>query len=902
MKKRLYACAVGLLAFISFSAFVADEDPLLLLLKKLDALSKTVPSEKVYLHLDKPYYAIGDNIWFKAYVTDARTAAPTTHSAILYVELIDETDSLRKQLKLPMERGITWGDFALSDSLNEGNYRIRAYTQLMRNAGPDFFFDKTIKVGNSWANNVFVKTNFETADSAAGQNSRVTLQINNREGAPYANTSVSYRIESAGRITGRGKLSTSAKGELSFALPTAKGSETPDPGKMIIDITLANKQVITKIIPLKKMTLDADVQFFPEGGNFVADLPNRIAFKVLTAQGKGISATGQVNDEAGNPITSIESNEAGMGNFYILPQPGKRYTAALTLKNGLKKMVDLPAVQASGYVLNINNADTGRINVKILFSESLANQGDIYLLAHQNGAVYLSVKAAGNKNFAFTNLTKAKLPSGVVTLTLFNSLMQPVAERIVFIRHAADEITVKADTLQASYKTREAVRLAFTGMSEQQAAQATYSVSVTNTAAVTPDIGNESHILASLLLTSDLKGHIENPNRYFAANDAKTANDLDLLMLTQGWRKISWKDLSTDTLAKPPFPVEKDIRISGLLTGLGGKPKPFGKVTMLTNTNGLLALDTLSDANGRFSFDNLQFQDSTRFVIQGKNEKGKRDVLIAIDAIAPQSVDANKNAADIDVNVNETLKHYLESSDTYFEELAKKGWLNRPIQLKKVEIVGTKVRKEVENSSNLNGAGRADAVITAKELELAFSLSSYLTGRVAGLMIKDGQAYSRGGANQMGSEGAPMAIVLDGMPMVDFSLDDINVSEIESVEVLKSMGLTAIYGSAGANGVLIITTKRGKSFSRPPAGLITLSPKGYSISREFYSPRYDIQPDAASDSRTTVYWNPSVLSDVDGKFRMNYFNTDVPGVYRIVIEGIDIIGHLARQVFTYEVK
>ncbi|HTM97561.1 MAG TPA: hypothetical protein VL088_02405, partial [Pedobacter sp.] len=117
MKTRFFALCALLISTLTISAFVAAEDPFTELLKKLEEFTKKYPQEKVHLHLDKPYYAIGDDIWFKAYVTDTRTSALTTASKILYVELIDEKDSLRQQLKLPLLSGIGWGDFKLPDSL-----------------------------------------------------------------------------------------------------------------------------------------------------------------------------------------------------------------------------------------------------------------------------------------------------------------------------------------------------------------------------------------------------------------------------------------------------------------------------------------------------------------------------------------------------------------------------------------------------------------------------------------------------------------------------------------------------------------------------------------------------------------------------------------------------------------
>ncbi|RYF97833.1 MAG: TonB-dependent receptor, partial [Chitinophagaceae bacterium] len=176
-------------------------------------------------------------------------------------------------------------------------------------------------------------------------------------------------------------------------------------------------------------------------------------------------------------------------------------------------------------------------------------------------------------------------------------------------------------------------------------------------------------------------------------------------------------------------------------------------------------------------------------------------------------------------------------------------------------------------------------------------------GRVAGMQVTNGQAVLM---RSMGLGGPrPMTIVLDGMNMgSEFMLDDIVVQDVESVEVLKSAHNTAIYGTA--NGVLVITTKRGgnsSDYNRYAPGIITYNPKGYYAMRQFYSPKYEAdKPDPKPDLRTTVYWNPHVVSDASGNATFNYFNTDMPGVYRILIEGIDSNGNLGRKVFNYEVK
>lgn len=106
------------------------------------------PSENAYLQFDKPYYAAGDTIYFKAYVTEGEEHKPTEFSGVLHVDLIDPENKIDQSIKLRLDSGLTWGDFALPESFPAGNYRIRAYTQLMRNYGESDFFNRIIPVGS----------------------------------------------------------------------------------------------------------------------------------------------------------------------------------------------------------------------------------------------------------------------------------------------------------------------------------------------------------------------------------------------------------------------------------------------------------------------------------------------------------------------------------------------------------------------------------------------------------------------------------------------------------------------------------------------------------------------------------------------------------------------------------
>ena len=136
------------------SGYITIDDPLKNIFLRLEKHQTQYPQEKVHLHLDKPYYAAGDSIWFKAYVVAAEDNKLSGISKILYAELIDDRDSVVQSLRLPLAAGLGSGNFSLADTLQEGKYRVRAYTQWMRNFGEDFFFDKTVPIGNVTPGNI----------------------------------------------------------------------------------------------------------------------------------------------------------------------------------------------------------------------------------------------------------------------------------------------------------------------------------------------------------------------------------------------------------------------------------------------------------------------------------------------------------------------------------------------------------------------------------------------------------------------------------------------------------------------------------------------------------------------------------------------------------------------------
>lgn len=111
-------------------------------------ISVNVPFEKVYLSFDRPDYFSGDDIWFKAYLIDARTGLLSRSSSCLYVELISTDSHILQHCAILIMEGLGHGDFHLNDSLPSGKYQVRAYTRWMRNFDELLFFTKEIRIDN----------------------------------------------------------------------------------------------------------------------------------------------------------------------------------------------------------------------------------------------------------------------------------------------------------------------------------------------------------------------------------------------------------------------------------------------------------------------------------------------------------------------------------------------------------------------------------------------------------------------------------------------------------------------------------------------------------------------------------------------------------------------------------
>lgn len=881
-----------------------QDEALRKILSQIEQYRSGYPQEKVHLHLDKPYYAIGDNIWFKAYVVNAEHNELSALSRILYVELINDKDSVKQSLKLPLNLGLAWGDFALADTLHEGNYRIRAYTTWMRNFGEEYFFDKTIRIGNSISNKILGKVSYTFSKEGKGEKVSAAISYSDLEGKPLAGKEVNYSVDLDFRNIAKGKGMTDAEGNLQISFVNNQPFILKS-GKITTRISLDEKTAVSKIFQVKSTSNDSDVQFFPESGELVSGLPSRVGFKAVGADGLGKDISGYLTGRSGNRLAEFHSEHAGMGYFHITPSGNETYTAHIIFDDGSEKTYPLPRILPAGYVLTVTDTDPENLNIRVITNKPLQPDARFTLIAQTNGEVHFVAKNKLEAQAFSAKIPKKRFPTGILQLTLFSPENEPVAERLVFINHN-DFLNIGVSVPKDVFEKREKVNLTLDIKDpDNQPAIGSLSVSVLDESKVPFNEEDETTIISNLLLSSDLKGFIEQPNYYFTDIDEKKIRELDILMMTQGWRRFEWKNILSGSFPTLLYSPETDMEISGRVLAANGRPVAGGKVTLFSSAGDVFLLDTLTGMNGEFRFGNLHFSDSTKFIIQARNEKDRKNVEIELHRIPPQLVTRNKNQAMVEVNVNQSMLPYLKNSLDQYEELRRYGLINKSIVLEEVRIVEKK--PVLKNSANLNGAGNADAIIRSDQLENCFNLAQCLQGRVAGIIVQNGIVYSMRSMMSSLRGLVPMQLIIDGAYVEPDFLSAINPNDVESIEVLKSGGNTAIYGSRGGGGVLIINTKRGelnRDYRSYAPGIISYNPKGFYKGREFYAPDYDdpATNGQIADLRTTIYWNPHVVSDSTGKAAVEFFNADGTGNYKVIVEGINTSGRIGRKIYRYSVR
>lgn len=865
-RKRSITVLLGVLLYFSSLSAQTMQDTIIANF----SLMERIPKEKLYLHLDKPFYGAGEKIWFKGYLVNAITHQNNAQSNFIITELINRSDSIVERKKIRRDSLGFHNAFTLPATLPAGDYYLRGYSNWMLNEDPDFFFSRNIKIGNSIDNTIVSSIEYQQEDDT---HYTAKIKFTSNVQAVFENTTIKYLYLENGKIKNKGKKKTDENGWISISLPDLKS-----PVARRIEVEFDDPQYIYKrTFHLPVFTNDFDVKFFPEGGALINIPHQNVAFKAQGADGFSKEIEGFLFNSKGDTLTNFRSEHNGMGIFTMNPVNNETYYVTVRTNDSITKRFDLPAIEPKGISIAMSHYKQ-EIRYEIQKTEATEWPQKLFLLAHTRGK--LAILQPINPKRTFGKMNDSLFTEGITHFMLIDEQGNALSERLIFVPdHKPNQWQITAD--QPTYGKREKVSLQIAAKdNEGNPVEGTFSVSITDRKSIQPD-SLADNILSNLLLTSDLKGYVEDPAFYFLNQDARTLRSIDYLMMTHGWRRHKMENvLRTPSLNFTNY-IEKGQTISGRIMGFFGANVKKGPICVLAPKYNIIAT-TETDEKGQFIV-NTSFRDSTTFLVQARTKKGFAGVDILMDP--PQYPVATHKAPYFNGATTFMEDYLMNTRDQYYME----GGM-RVYNLKEVTVTA---KRERPSSKSIYTGGINTYTVEEDRLQGYGQTAFDAASRLPSVTITNGSEI------HIRNNSEPAIIVIDDIVYEDASdiLKDIQVSDMSSISLLRGAD-AVILGPRASGGAVVITLKDPRNLpARPAQGIITYTPLGYSESVEFYHPTYDTPEKKnaqRSDFRSTVYWNPELRLDAEGKATIEYYTPDSTAPEDIIIEGVDKNGKVCR--------
>ena len=413
----------------------------------------------------------------------------------------------------------------------------------------------------------------------------------------------------------------------------------PQDTLMVVNLSIkSGERNINKdfFIPLSRQP---DIQFFPEGGSLIYGLESKVAFKVIGQDGLSYEVTGCIRDQNGKELVRFESSHLGMGYFLFTPETGMKYTSYVQFKD-IEYQYPLPEPLKEGCVMRLNqNGENGLPEITVN-STSLALNEVKYIAGTSYGKVRFVSEMKINSGEGHFIIPVDSLPEGIARITVLDSSFIPECERLVFVdKSQRVHFTMVADSLSCGKRSKVSLIIK-TNRSDWKPVETDFSISVVDAGQVLPD-DTQSRIIAYKLLESELTGNIEAPGFYFKDDGSVAMQELDILLLTQGYRKFSAckKSIGVNRLDQ-----DTGFNISGKVE-IRANQKQKEKYDYSSTELTLMILDrmyfakTNPDKPGNFKFHIPFVYGKPVVVIQARDPKGKPlqgDITLTMETDEPQ--------------------------------------------------------------------------------------------------------------------------------------------------------------------------------------------------------------------------------------------------------------------------
>ena len=843
--------------------------------ERLDLQRYEFPQEKIHVMTDRGAYLAGDTLWLRAWVVDAATHQPVSASKFVYVELLTPTDSVCACAKIHQDDGgVFQGYLPIPDELPEGRYQLTVYTMFMQSAGVDYFYRQPIEVTGLMSLKQRITAQCVRFDDEV----EVRVTYTDLAGAP-CQFSDCYYLNQYGYMKSQG----GGNGEARFTL---KGKEAQEP------FVLVEIDGYAKYIPLPP-SREVLVDFYPEGGYLVPGVENAVAFKMHDPDHLTVKASGELLDEQGVVIAPLVVEHDGMGLVRFTPRADGRYTARWRDNFDAFKTFDLPQARSDATVVQVLHGEDGQVTVQA----AGARGAGTVLVVQQRGCL---IAASGDA----VTLDENAISPGVVQALLLDENGRCLSERL-FFAGLGNQPVARVETARPAYDNREAVEVTV-DMSDlgQGVAGGDCAVAVVDDRAA---VIGEGSIWSHLLLQSDLRGNIHDPGYYFEQGDgidiAERGRHLDMLMLTQGWRRYDIPRVLKGHIAVPQYPLEVSQVVAGrVLSEFRKKPLADAEVGLIIPKLEYANV-AKTDSLGRFSIPVPLLQGRVDCVVIAMNDKGKKQTnLELLDDQYPDTyylIDGG-TANGVTADVQEEQAWRLINKDDW-----------RHIMLNELVVTAARLRRKPTIESNRYftaedisrlGITTVDGALRAIGVSDFSNVTITIDGeRISDLYFTDTETF------QQAMTVAQTDWKNDRLKRVSFAPfytgTDYDMSDVSIADGLINMqDVDYITFGRFRGGKVAVNLSRkpgsGKERKEPSRYVKIAHPRGVQRPVEFYSPRYDqgdcgIEP--GNDLRRVLYWNPIVRVGEDGKARFDFYCNDAPSTtYTILVEGVNASGGVFR--------
>lgn len=631
-----------------------------------------------------------------------------------------------------------------------------------------------------------------------------------------------------------------------------------------------------------------DVQFFPEGGNMVAGIENRVAFRITDQTGKGVKFEGVVVDEAGNKIVSFSPLRSGIGSFLLKPRPGIRYKSVIVFSDGRTLEQALPGTLERGYVMSLKDK---KDSVIIDLSSNIPEGDAVYLFAHAANKIEFGSRIILNRGRKQVSFSKDELHEGITHFTLFDQNTKPVCERLYFnaLKESRLQLSSKSDSADYGSRKRVSVDIQASTISSIPAI-ADLSLSVYRADSLQQE--SSPSILSYLYLGSELRGNVEDPEYYVTNDNPEASVALDNLMLTHGWRRFKWEEVLSPQPLLPEFIPETSFhivtaRLFDKSNRLPVRDVPFS-LSIAGRVNQFYSGTSTSD--GKINFFTKDLVGNHPLILQtSTNNQG-----YSIEITNPFSDKfSSRLLPKLTLLDNTTGTLLVNSINMQAWNIYNRRRLNK---FTESDVRSLPFYGSIKERYLLDDYVRFP---TIEEVLREYVLSVGVRRREGKLVM---QVYS-GVVNESFFDEQPL-VLLDGVPILKseklFSFDPLKVKSIEVLPKRYFFG-TEVYGGI----ILFKTYKNNLEGMELDANASVIDYEGLQQSREFYSPRYDTAEALKSrlpDFRNLLFWAPDVITDKAGNAKVSFYTSDRNGLYIVDIQGITSEGKAGSFRFSFNVN